>query len=88
MTPQEQSKLAGEILTALRTADNPTEVAHPGEPPSTERRTEEAARKIQGAYQQRLETYANYLLSKPTGQWTEAERTFMWAEWGKHRRGE
>jgi hypothetical protein len=88
VTPQDQSKLAGDILTGLRGASNPTAVDHPGEPPSTQGMTEEARNKTQGAYQSRLEAYADYLSSKPTVALTQAEQKFLWAEWGKYRRGE
>jgi hypothetical protein len=79
---------ARDILAALRGADNPAEVAHPGEPPTTKGMNEDAARKVTGDYDAKLQAYGGYLLSKPAGALTQAEQRFMWAELGKLRRGE
>ena len=89
MTPQDQSKLAGEILMGLSGANDAVGVAaHPGEPPSTKGMNEESARKVTAEYHQKLRAYADYVMSKPSGALTQAEQKFLWTELGKLRRGE
>jgi len=79
---------ARDILAALRGADNPTEVTHPGEPPSTKGMNDESARRVRGEYDAKLQAYGSYLTSKPAGALTQGEQKFLWAELGKLRRGE
>lgn len=84
MTPQDQSKLAGEILVGLRGDNDPAEVAHPGAAPDVSRLNPEAAGKVQAAYDKRMEAHIETLL-KPGRKLSAEEQVTLTTELGKWR---